>query len=46
MALLSVIRRRHYRERLAIRKIVKRTRLPRNMVRKYLGNDMVEPISQ
>ena len=34
MALLSVIRRWHFRDGIAIREIVRRTGLPRNTVRK------------
>lgn len=43
MALLSVIRRWHYREHLSIREISRRTGLSRNTVRKYLRVDEVEP---
>jgi len=43
MALLSVIRRWHYRDHLSIREIAKRTGLSRNTVRKYLRSDTVEP---
>jgi transposase len=43
MALLSVIRRWHYRDHLSIREIAKRTGLSRNTVRKYLRSDAVEP---
>ena len=43
MALLSVIRRWHYRDHLSIREIAKRTGLSRNTVRKYLRSDIVEP---
>lgn len=43
MALLSVIRRRHYRDHLSIREIVRRTGLSRNTIRKYLRSDTVEP---
>jgi transposase len=42
MALLSVIRRWHYRDHLSIREITKRTGLSRNTVRKYLRSDTVE----
>ena len=43
MALLSVIRRWHFREHLSIRAISRRTGLSRNTVRKYLRSDDVEP---
>ena len=43
MALLSVIRRWHYRDHLSIREIAKRTGLSRNTVRKYLRSGTVEP---
>jgi transposase len=43
MALLSVIRRWHYRDHLSIREIAKRTGLSRNTVRKYLRSDTIEP---
>jgi transposase len=43
MALLSVIRRWHFRERLSIREICRRTGLSRNTIRKYLRADGVEP---
>ncbi|MBB4104678.1 transposase [Rhizobium borbori] len=43
MALLSVIRRWHFREHLSIREIYRRTGLSRNTVRKYLRLDGVEP---
>ncbi|ASS54333.1 hypothetical protein CHR56_06955 [Rhizobium leguminosarum bv. viciae] len=36
MALLSVIRRWHFREHLPIREICRRTGLSRNTIRKYL----------
>jgi DNA-binding IclR family transcriptional regulator len=36
MALLSVIRRWHFREHLSIRAIARRTGLSRNTIRKYL----------
>jgi len=41
--LLSVIRRWHHREGLAIREIRRRTGLSRNTIRKYLSSDVVEP---
>ena len=43
MALLSVIRRWHFRDQLSIREISRRTGLSRNTVRKYLRDDTVEP---
>jgi transposase len=43
MALLSVIRRWHFREHLSIREISRRTGLSRNTIRKYLRSDEVEP---
>ena len=43
MALLSVIRRWHLRERMPIREIERRTGLSRNTIRKYLRADTVEP---
>ena len=43
MALLSVIRRWHFREQLSIREICRRTGLSRNTIRKYLRLDGVEP---
>lgn len=43
MDLLSVIRRWHLREGLAIREIKRRTGLSRNTIRKYLAGDVVEP---
>ncbi|SCW95482.1 hypothetical protein SAMN02927924_04721 [Sphingobium faniae] len=43
MALLSVIRRWHFRDHLSIREIAKRTGLSRNTIRKYLRSDTVEP---
>ena len=41
MELLSVIRRWHYRDRLPIREIERRTGLSRNTIRKYLRSDAV-----
>ena len=46
MALLSVIRRWHFRDQLSIREISRRTGLSRNTVRKYLRSDTVEPTFQ
>ncbi|MEJ1357546.1 MAG: IS21 family transposase, partial [Candidatus Sedimenticola sp. (ex Thyasira tokunagai)] len=43
VALLSVIRRWHYREGMPIREIARRTGLSRNTVRKYLANNVIEP---
>ena len=43
MALLSVIRRWHFREEMPIREIERRTGLSRNTIRKYLRADAVEP---
>lgn len=43
MALLSVIRRWHFREGVPIRVIARRTGLSRNTVRKYLASEVVEP---
>ncbi|MET0014360.1 MAG: IS21 family transposase [Sedimenticola sp.] len=43
VALLSVIRRWHFREGMTIREITRRTGLSRNTVRKYLANGVLEP---
>jgi hypothetical protein len=43
MALLSVIRRWHFRDHISIREIGRRTGLSRNTIRKYLRLDGVEP---
>jgi transposase len=43
MALLSVIRRWHFREGMAIREIERRTGLSRNTIRRYLRADTVNP---
>ena len=43
MALLSVIRRWHLRDRIPIREIARRTGLSRNTIRKYLRSGSVEP---
>jgi len=43
VALLSVIRRWHFREQMPIREIARRTGLSRNTVRKYLATNIVEP---
>jgi hypothetical protein len=44
MALLSVIRRWHFREGMPIREIERRTGLSRNTIRKYLRSGAVEPV--
>ena len=43
MALLSVIRRWHFRDHQSIREIARRTGLSRNTIRKYLRSEGVEP---
>ena len=43
MALLSVIRRWRFRDRMPIREIARRTGLSRNTIRKYLRSGAVEP---
>jgi transcriptional regulator with XRE-family HTH domain len=43
VALLSVIRRWHFRDHLSIREICRRTGLSRNTIRKYLRAGGVEP---
>lgn len=43
MALLSVIRRWHFREKMPIHEIERRTGFSRNTIRKYLHADTVEP---
>ena len=43
MALLSVLRRWHFRDGMPIREITRRTGLSRNTVRKYLASGVVEP---
>ena len=43
MALLSVIRRWHFRDGMPIREIERRTGLSRNTIRKYLRSGAVEP---
>ena len=43
MALLSVIRRWHFREGMPIREIERRTGLSRNTIRKYLRSGAFEP---
>ena len=44
MAVLSVIRRWHFREGMPIREIERRTGLSRNTIRKYLRSGTVEPV--
>lgn len=44
MALLSVIRRWHFREGVSIREISRRSKLSRNTVRKYLFGRQLEPV--
>ena len=43
MALLSVIRRWHFREKLSIREISRRTKLSRNTISKYLNCGVTKP---
>ena len=43
VALLSVIRRWHFREKLSVREIARRTKLSRNTISKYLSSGVVEP---
>ena len=43
MAILSTIRRWHFRDDMPIREIVRRTGIARNTIRKYLANKVVEP---
>lgn len=43
MALLSVVRRWHFREGMPIREVERRTGLSRNTIRKYLRSGTVEP---
>ena len=43
VALLSVIRRWHFRDGMPIREITRRTGLSRNTIRKYLASAVVEP---
>lgn len=44
MALLSVIRRWHFRDRVSVREIAKRLGISRNTVRRYLRSDDVVPV--
>lgn len=43
MAILSSIRRWHFRDGVSIREIGRRTGLSRNTIKKYLSNAVVEP---
>jgi hypothetical protein len=43
VAILSVIRRWHVRDRMTIREFVRRTGISRNTIRKYLATDVVDP---
>ncbi|EOU5358605.1 winged helix-turn-helix transcriptional regulator, partial [Salmonella enterica subsp. enterica serovar Infantis] len=43
MAILSAIRRWHFRDGASIREIARRSGLSRNTVRKYLQSKVVEP---
>ncbi len=43
VALLSVIRRWHFREGVSVREIARRTKLSRNTIAKYLANGVVQP---
>lgn len=43
VAILSVIRRWHFRDQMPIREIARRTGLSRNTVKKYLSGNVVEP---
>lgn len=43
MGLLNVIRRLHFREKLSIREVARRTGLSRNTVTKYLAANTIEP---
>jgi len=43
VAILSVIRRWHFREGISIREISRRTKLSRNTISKYLASNVVEP---
>lgn len=42
-AILSVIRRWHFREGISVREIARRTKLSRNTISKYLASGVVEP---
>jgi transcriptional regulator with XRE-family HTH domain len=44
MAILSVIRRWHLRDKVSLREIASRLGISRNTVRRYLRNDTVLPI--
>jgi len=43
VALLSVIRRWHFREGISVREIARRTNLSRNTMAKHLSNGVVQP---
>lgn len=43
MAQLSFIRRMHFRDKLSVREISRRTKLSRNTISKYLRNGQIEP---
>ncbi len=43
MAMLSVIRRWHFRDDVSLREIARRTKLSRNTIKKYLSSGEVEP---
>ena len=43
VALVSVIRRWHFREHISLRQIAKRTGLSRNTIRRFLRSNIVEP---
>jgi transposase len=43
VAILSLLRRMHFREGLALREIARRTGLSRNTVKKYIAGELVEP---
>ena len=44
VSLLSVMRRWYFREGMSQREIARRTGLSRNTVRRYLNNDITEPV--
>lgn len=43
MDLLSIIRRWHFRDKVSIREIARRTELSKNTVKKYLRSEVIEP---
>jgi transposase len=43
VAILSVIRRWHFREGISVREIARRTKLARNTIAKYLASNVVQP---